>query len=122
MHGESFRRLDLQRAMTTTHLSQHVDRVFTMERTAADVMIRHPSVLKDDTTMEAAARWMISRHVTRMPVVDADEKLVGMLDQSALLHSYAGLSGAVDPRFIAGSMPAEAFAQQADHPQIVGEA
>jgi nucleotide-binding universal stress UspA family protein/CBS domain-containing protein len=115
-HGESFRRLDLQRAVTTTHLSQHVDQAFTAERTAADVMIRHPLVLKDDTTMEAAARLMISQHVTRMPVVDANEQLVGMLDQAALLRFYADLPGATE------SVPDEAFDQQAGHPRTVGEA
>ncbi len=115
-HDDTFRRLDLQRAVTTTHLSQHVDQAFTTEKTAADIMIRHPLVLKDDTTMEAAARWMISQHVTRMPVVDADEKLVGILDQSALLHSYAGLPVASE------SVPAEAFEQQVDQPQTVGDA
>jgi nucleotide-binding universal stress UspA family protein/CBS domain-containing protein len=115
-HDETFRRLDLQRAVTTTHLSQHVDQVFAAERTAADVMIRHPLVLKDDTGMDAAARWMVAQRVTRMPVVDADEKLIGMLAQAALLRFYADLPEASE------SLPAEVFAQQASHPRTVGEA
>jgi nucleotide-binding universal stress UspA family protein/predicted transcriptional regulator len=115
-HGESFHRFDLQWAVTTTHLSQHVDQIFPTERTAADVMIRHPLIVKDDTSIEAAARWMISQHVTRMPAVDADEKLIGLLDQAALLHFYAGLPEASE------SLPAEELVQQGGHPRIVGEA
>ena len=115
-HGDTLRRLDLQRAVTTTHLSQHVDQALTTEQTAADVMIRHPFIVKDDITMEAAARWMISQHVTRMPVVDANEKLVGMLDQAALLRYYADLPETSE------SMPAGDVMQQAGHPRTVGEA
>ena len=115
-HGDTLRRLDLQRAVTTTHLSQHVDQALTTEQTAADVMIRHPFIVKDDITMEAAARWMISQHVTRMPVVDANEKLVGMLDQAALLRYYADLPETSE------SMPAGDVMQQPGHPQTIGEA
>jgi len=110
-HDNTFRRLDLQRAVTTTHLSQHVDQVFAAERTAGDVMIRHPLVLKDDTSMDAAARWMIAQHVTRMPVVDADEKLIGMLDQAALLQhprgsfSWPVVPGTIDSRADDASVP-----------------
>jgi nucleotide-binding universal stress UspA family protein/predicted transcriptional regulator len=115
-HEDTFRRLDLQRVVTTTHLSQHVDQALAQEKTAEDVMIGQPLVLKDDTAMEAAARWMTSQHLTRMPVVDADERLVGMLDQSALLRYYGGLPQTPE----AGA--AEGVVQQTSSPRTVGEA
>jgi len=51
-----------------------------------------------------------------MPVVDADERLVGMLDQSALLRYYGGLPQTPE----AGA--AEEVVQQTSSPRTVGEA
>lgn len=114
-HGDTFRHLDVQRVVTTTHLSQHVEQVFTSGKIAADVMIKHPFVVKDDTSMEAAARWMISQPVTRMPVVDADQRLVGVLDQATLLRYYTDLPEAAD------NVSVEEEIQQVARPQVVGE-
>lgn len=77
--------LKLEHVTNTAQLSH----AFDQPESASDVMIERPFVVKDDAAIEAAARWMAARQVTRMPVVDADEKLVGLLEQSAILGYFA---------------------------------
>jgi nucleotide-binding universal stress UspA family protein/CBS domain-containing protein len=114
--NDTFRHLDLQQATSTGHLGQHVRQLFSSEKTASDVMKRHPVVVKDDTPLEAAAYWMISHRITRMPVVNAEEKLVGMLDQASLLRYYTHLPEAAESEAPDGGM------QQALRLRTVGEA
>ena len=114
--NNTFRRLDLRLAASTEHLGEYVRQFFTTEKTAGEVMNRHALVVKDDTTIEAAAQWMISQQVTRMPVVNADEKLVGLLDQANLLRYYTYLPEASDGVAVGED------GQQGIQPQTVGEA
>lgn len=115
-HNEAFRRLDLQQVASAEHLSHYLRQLFTTEKTAGDIMIAHPLILVEDTAVEAAARWMISQRITRMPIVDASGKLAGMLGQANLLRSYSDVSETPD------TVPVEKDMQQAAHPRIVGEA
>ena len=93
--------------------------IFESEKQAGDAMIQRPYVVKDGTTIEAAARWMTAQRITRMPVVDASNTLVGLLDQEAILSYYAN-----QPSFPAGidSLPQTAPISPTSHPQTVGEA
>lgn len=115
-HDQAFRHLDLQQVTSTQHLGQYVRQLFTAEKMAEDVMQRRPLVVKDDTMLETAAQRMISQRVTRMPVVDAEGKLVGMLDQASLLRYYTGLPESED------TVPVGEDVQQTAHPRMVGEA
>lgn len=115
-HDDTFRRLDLLQVTSTGHLGQHIRQLFTAEKTAGGVMKRHPLVVQENTTLEAAAQSMISQRVTRVPVVNREEKLVGMLDQANILRYYADLPEASDIE------PAEENLQQAIRPRTVGEA
>ena len=114
--NESFRRLDLQQVASAELLAHSLRQAFASEKTAGDVRIAHPLILTGDTTVEAAARWMISQHITRMPVVDAGGKLTGILDQADLLRSYSDSPAAAD------TVSRGRDRQQAAHPRIVGEA
>jgi CBS domain-containing protein len=113
-HNDAFRRLDLQQITSTQHMGQYVRGLFTGEKTARDVMNRHPLVVKDEDMIEAAAQKMISQHITRAPVVNAKGKLVGMLDQANLLHYYTDLPR--NPQAI----PTGESVQLVGHPQTVG--
>lgn len=116
IHNEAFRRLDLQQVASAEHLAHYLRQVFTAEQAAGDIMIAHPLVLAENTAVEAAAHQMISQHITRMPVVDAGGKLVGMLGQADLLRSYT------DSYQTADTLAPEKDSQQGAHPHIVGEA
>ncbi|HJT58831.1 MAG TPA: universal stress protein, partial [Ktedonobacteraceae bacterium] len=115
-HNEAFRRLDLQRVVSAEHLARYLRQAFTTEETAGAVMIAHPLVLTEDTAVEAAAQRMISQRITRMPVVDASGKLVGVLAQADLLRSYTDSPQATP------IVAAEKERQQAVYPHVVGEA
>jgi predicted transcriptional regulator len=87
-HDQAILRLDLQRAAHTQHLGDYVSQLFSPAQTAGSVMNRRPVVVQDTTAIEAAAHWMDLHHITRMPVVNAENKLVGLLDQADLLQYY----------------------------------
>ncbi len=91
MQGELFRRLDVQRATDAHQLSEQLSQLLSVEKTVEEVMIRHPLVCKDENTIGEAAQLMAVRGVTRLPVIDAKGKLVGLLDQAAVLRYYANL-------------------------------
>jgi acetoin utilization protein AcuB len=48
-------------------------------RAVADVMSSPAHLVAEDETMEAAARLMLSRRISALPVVDAEGALVGMV-------------------------------------------
>ena len=60
-----------------------------------DVMTRKVAVADRDGTLTEAAQTMSTRHVSGLPVVDRDGRLVGILSQKDIirvLHEKAGLS------------------------------
>jgi nucleotide-binding universal stress UspA family protein/predicted transcriptional regulator len=113
---QAYRRLDLQQAASADLLIGHLRQLLKTEKAAREVMIKQPIVVKDDVGIEQAVRWMISQRVTRVPVVDAGGKLVGMLDQEHLLRYYTGLSAAPETPFIQENTPSRSA------PRTVGEA
>jgi CBS domain-containing protein len=89
---EAYQHLDLRQASDTTRFLRHLRQLFQTEKCAGEVMKRPPIVVRDDVGIELAARWMLTHKVTRVPVVDGNGTLVGLLDQEHLLRSYTGLS------------------------------
>jgi len=53
---------------------------------AADVMTRPVLTVTPDGTIAEAARLMLERHVSGLPVLDGDGKIVGMLTEGDLLR------------------------------------
>src|SRR5215472_6459277 len=56
--------------------------------TAADLMTAPPVTVSPDDTVEHAARLMYLRGVKRLPVVDADGKLAGIVSRADVLTVY----------------------------------
>ena len=56
--------------------------------TAADVMTRPAVTISQDATAGQAARLMQSRRVKRLPVVDADGRLCGIVSRADVLSVY----------------------------------
>ena len=48
-------------------------------RTVADIMSTPAHVVRPNDTIEAAARLMLSRHISALPVVDVSGHLIGMV-------------------------------------------
>lgn len=83
------RHLDIRHTMTADQLEQHIRNLFATRKTVEDVMIRHPFLVRKNTSLGIAAREMLRHQVTRLPVVDIENTLVGILEQVALLRAYA---------------------------------
>lgn len=62
------------------HLQSHLERLAAGHSTR-DVMLTPAHVVRSDLRLDAAARLLTARGVTRVPVVDEDEHLVGMLSE-----------------------------------------
>ncbi len=78
---------NVQQAMTAQQFGAYLQRFFT-NKLAKEVMKRPVITVKANTPLDAAARWMMTQHVTRVPVVDEANRPVGLLDQAALLTYY----------------------------------
>ena len=109
--------LDLPRAAGTAHLNHYVDQLLTTmtTKTAADVISKYPLVVGDDVSLDEAARRMDSEHVTRMPVVNSVQQLVGILDQANLLQYFADQVDSPEMVVMNRHMQSQAF------PRTVGE-
>lgn len=54
-----------------------------------DVMTRRPVVVFADTTLAEAGRTMANKNVKRLPVVDGDGHLVGIISRSDIVRAFA---------------------------------
>ena len=53
--------------------------------TVADIMTLDPVVIRSDAPLEEAERLMGDRHISGLPVVDAFERLVGVISRTDIL-------------------------------------
>jgi CBS domain-containing protein len=68
-------------------------------RAASDAMIARPFVVRADSLLEGAARALTARGLTRVPVVDTSEKLVGILSERAIVSALVAPLGQEDDTF-----------------------
>ncbi len=62
-----------------------------LHRTSVDhVMTKKAYTVKEDTPVSDIAKLMISRSINRVPVVDSDGKLVGIISRADLVKFMAG--------------------------------
>lgn len=67
--------------------ASHVEELLGGARPVADVMSTPAHTVSDDATMETAARLMLSRRISALPVVTAEGSLVGMVTTTDCLLS-----------------------------------
>lgn len=53
----------------------------------ADVMTADPITVRKETRLEAAARILLDKRIRRLPVVDAEGKLVGMFSRGDVIKA-----------------------------------
>jgi nucleotide-binding universal stress UspA family protein/CBS domain-containing protein len=87
-HEHTFQLLDLRQGTDPARLDEALRHLLHTTRSAGEVMNRRPFLLRETATLEEAARWMESRRLTRIPVVDEYRTLIGLLDQADLLRHY----------------------------------
>jgi CBS domain-containing protein len=72
---------------STKHYEERLRRAFAA--TVADMMTRDPITVGPDDTARHAARLIAERKHNRLPVVDADGKLVGVVTRVDVLEALA---------------------------------
>jgi CBS domain-containing protein len=58
--------------------------------TVADVMEIRPSTLGTDSTLTDVASTMVEQHVSRVPIVDDDHRVVGIVSRGDLVNTIGG--------------------------------
>jgi CBS-domain-containing membrane protein len=78
---------------------------------AGDIMTREPVTIREDRPAAEALHLLASRGLKRLPVVDADGRLVGMLSRVDLLRAvddgYTGVVGDAATRRVRGTVVAD---------------
>ncbi len=60
-----------------------------LAQTVSDLMSLHPITITADQSLAQAARLMTDKHVHRLPVVGADQHVVGILTRGDIVRSMA---------------------------------
>jgi CBS-domain-containing membrane protein/PII-like signaling protein len=81
--------VDLQRALPLAERAAQVATLADQPHRAADLMTPNPVTLRVTTPLAQAAAVMADRHLKRLPVVDEQSRLIGMVSRSDLLKTVA---------------------------------
>ncbi len=90
-------RVDLLRSLEKPELHDLLERLSAQNKTAADVMTPNPATVLPSTPLPDAAVTMARRRLKRLPVVDAEGALVGIVSRLDLLRVAAGGFGGKAP-------------------------
>lgn len=80
-------RMELLQAMREEDRAQMLQDVRDLAKVARDVMTKGPVTTTPDTTIRDAARVMLRHQLKRIPVVDADGRLIGMVSRIDVLKT-----------------------------------
>jgi CBS domain-containing protein len=62
-----------------------------MTKTVADVMTPNPISVKQQTPLQEAIKILVEKHISGLPVVDDEGKLVGVISESDLMWQETGV-------------------------------
>lgn len=63
-----------------------------MTPTVADIMTRDPVVVKPDTPLQEAIKILAERRISGLPVVDSEDKLIGVISETDLMWRETGVT------------------------------
>lgn len=89
--GDLGLRLSVKGELDPVTLRERLRALLESRKTARDVMTRHVQTVATETDFAAVIRLMADHHVKRLPVVDHDRKLVGIVSRADVLRSIAAL-------------------------------
>ncbi|MEX2570790.1 MAG: CBS and ACT domain-containing protein [Gemmatimonadota bacterium] len=89
---------DIRLAMPSPLTTPDADRTDFLERTSvAEVMTREVISVSPEETIEEAARLLYQHRIGSVPVIDAGERLRGILTETDLLHAFVRILGVAEP-------------------------
>ncbi len=77
-----------------TTLDMHELYYLLSEIQVKDIMTKHPISVRWDDSVEQAALIMVEKHIGGLPVVDEDNKLVGIITDSDIFKVFINITGA----------------------------
>jgi CBS domain-containing protein len=83
--------ISLKRATDLDFVRELHESLESPERKVAEVMTHEVVTVSPDTILGAAARIMVEKHLKRLPVVDHDGKLVGILGRLDVLNTISAV-------------------------------
>jgi acetoin utilization protein AcuB len=98
---------DLRLAVPPAWAAQHEDLLAALhQRTVRELMITELVTVSPETPVEDAARLLFTHRIGCLPVLDAEDRLVGILAETDLLRAFTELFGTgADTRRIEVQMP-----------------
>ncbi len=94
--GELPLRLSVKQELDAVMLGEHLRALARGRRTARDVMTRHVHTIDPDADLATAIRLMATHRVKRLPVVNRDGELVGIVSRADVLRAIAAMPGGPD--------------------------
>ena len=91
MRGGMIVNLSLKKAADPDFVRALHESLENPNRKVSEVMTREVVTIAPDTILGSAARTMVEKHLKRLPVVDADGKLVGILGRLDILNTIAAV-------------------------------
>ncbi|MCW5860734.1 MAG: CBS domain-containing protein, partial [Caldilineales bacterium] len=82
-------RAGVLRALATSIAGERGAKVALARRTAAEVMTRDPITVRPDTPLLEALQLLLAHKIKRLPVVDGDGRLVGLVGRGGVLEALA---------------------------------
>lgn len=82
-------RAELLSSLDRSPLDVELRRLEQSGKTAADIMTTDVAAVRSEVDLASAARLMVVRRLKRLPVVDADHRLVGIVARSDILRAIA---------------------------------
>lgn len=89
---------DIRLAMPSPLTTPDAERSEFLERTAiGGVMTREVVTVGPDETIEDAAKLLYRHRIGALPVVDSDQRLLGIVSETDLLHAFVRILGVAEP-------------------------
>lgn len=106
-------RLSVGQVLDEATLRDHLRSIREADQRARDIMTPRPICLDARTPIERAARRLVQANLKRVPVIDEQEKLVGMLSRVDLLHALVDAPPGVEtPSLVSGTTAGEVMSLQ----------
>jgi CBS domain-containing protein len=106
-------RLSVGQVLDEATLREHLRSIREAGQRARDIMTPSPVCIDARTPIERAARRMVQTHLKRLPVIDEQSKLVGMLSRVDVLHSLVNVPAGVErPTHVGGTTVGEVMSLQ----------
>jgi len=92
--GDVLKKIDLllpgiHRHLTETELAAELQQLHHLDLTARDIMTTHPVTVMLGTTIPKVVDLMLERNIKRLPVVNEDGALIGIVSRVDVLRAFA---------------------------------